>query len=66
MTLQEWMQNEGMSDAQFARRLARSTAAVNKWRNGLRTPRADALRQIVEATDGQVTANDFFAPEAQA
>lgn len=61
MTLTEYMKLYAFSDQQMAGRLDCSEAAIRKWRRGERIPRPDQMRRIFEATDGKVTASDFFA-----
>ena len=43
------------------RRLIVSQAAVNRYVRRARIPTQQVMARIVEATDGQVTANDFYA-----
>ena len=38
-----------------------SAHAVKKWRYAERMPRPAAIARIVKATDGKVTAADFYA-----
>lgn len=63
MTLDEYMRKHELSDAEMGARLGgihRTT--VSKVRRGIIGPSARFLARIAEATDGQVTANDFFPP----
>ena len=72
MTLQDWMERERLSDRQMAERLEAwlrerghaenvHVSAVQKYRLG-RVPRGIPRMQAIHAvTEGQVTANDFYA-----
>lgn len=67
MKLQNWMTANGHDDVTFADLHGEATPfAVMKWRKGERIPRPAKMQRIAAVTDQQVTANDFFAPEAQA
>lgn len=71
MTLQDWMEGEGLSDRQMAESMEAwlrqnghgetvHVSAVQKYRLG-RVPRGIPRMQAVHAvTGGQVTANDFY------
>jgi DNA-binding transcriptional regulator YdaS (Cro superfamily) len=48
--------------AAFAATIGASEAAVGKWARGERIPRRAMMVRIQEATGGQVTAADFYAP----
>lgn len=61
MTLSEYMKLHSLSDADFAASLGCSEGAVKKWRYRERIPRPDQMRQISDATGGDVTANDFMS-----
>lgn len=49
----------------FAAEIDASRGAVLKWISGERYPRYDYLQRIYEATNGAVTANDFYERKAQ-
>ncbi|MBX9717892.1 MAG: helix-turn-helix domain-containing protein [Microbacteriaceae bacterium] len=63
------MTNEALADW-LAERCGVSRDGARKWVYGTRVPRPDVIRKIVEATDGQVTADDLLslspAPEVAA
>jgi transcriptional regulator with XRE-family HTH domain len=63
MKLSDFMELKRLNDAEFARQLGRSTAAVWHYRKGSRIPRPDTMARIVALTNGAVTANDFFKRE---
>ena len=60
MKFKDWLAEECMSDAEFARKSGiRQRALVHKYRHGRQFPSPANLRRIREATNGQVTADDF-------
>jgi len=61
MNLEAWMRAANLTDAAMAGRIGVSTFAVRKYRRAERIPTPQIMARIVEATDGQVTANDFYA-----
>lgn len=66
MKLAAYLEAHGMTLQEFGGRLGVSHTTVMRWASGTATPRGRAmLRRIAEATDGTVTAADFF-PEAAA
>jgi len=66
MTLAEYMDINGLRDADMASRLGIDRSNVSRLRRGKITPSAKILARIASATDGQVTANDFFPPVREA
>ncbi|TWB39707.1 helix-turn-helix domain-containing protein [Nitrospirillum pindoramense] len=60
MTLADYLQAQGLTAAEFARRIGRSRSTVGRWCAGLRHPDAAAMRAIMEETKGAVMPNDFF------
>lgn len=61
MNLRSYLSSRGISEAAFGQTIAVSQAAVNRYVRGERIPTPRIMARIVEATDGQVTANDFYA-----
>lgn len=59
MTLPEFLAAANLSHAEFAGRIGVTREAVRLWATGARTPRPVAMAQIMRATEGHVTANDF-------
>lgn len=64
MKLREWRQEQGLSDAELARRLSTGRENVRRYQlppdhPQFQMPRKDMMRRIYELTDGQVTANEF-------
>lgn len=70
MTLRDWLDANGKSNAQFAEAIGRTAEAVRRYASGDRIPDRETMPLIVDATEGQVTPNDFFgfdsAPESAA
>jgi transcriptional regulator with XRE-family HTH domain len=60
MTLKEWLDREAISVPQFATRIGRSAEAVRRYVSGERIPDKDTMPLIAEATQRNVTPNDFF------
>ncbi len=60
MTLDQYMRTNSVHEAELAEKLACSVGAVRKWLSGERLPRPEQMQKIVNITDGQVTANDFY------
>ena len=65
MKLAEWLKKEGLTHDDFVIFLKKndsdvSKGAIDKWCNGQRIPRKKDMLKIYTATDGEVTANDFY------
>jgi len=65
MKLSVYLKQENITHKQFTENCAKggfvfSTHALAKWCNGQRIPRKDEMHTIFKATDGNVTANDFY------
>ena len=61
MTLSDYLRKNDLSVAVFARRIGvNDRVSVRRYLDGSRIPAARVMRKIQEATDGQVSANDFF------
>ena len=60
MELKAYLEREGLSVAEFARRAGfRSRQVIHGYLAGDRFPTPENLRRIREATGGAVTADDF-------
>ncbi|WP_150524002.1 helix-turn-helix domain-containing protein [Roseibium sediminis] len=66
MKLSDYLATEGQSHAQFGERVGVSQAAINRYANGERIPRAEIMAKIEEVTGGQVTAVDHYAAKSEA
>lgn len=60
MILGTWMRTEKLTDEAMASRVGVTASAIRKYRRGERIPGTRIMASIVEATGGQVTANDFY------
>lgn len=67
MRLSEYLAKNAISTTDFASRIGVTSEAVRLYALGKRTPRREHMSAILEATDGEVTANDFHAaPSSEA
>jgi transcriptional regulator with XRE-family HTH domain len=62
--LKEWLESKGRTHVDFATEINRTTEAVRRYCNGDRIPDRETMPLIVDATGGEVTANDFFGISA--
>lgn len=60
MTLDQYLNTKGMTDAAFAAVVGISQSQVNRLRRGLSQPSWGTLETIERATGGKVAASDFF------
>lgn len=61
MQLKTWLQDKGVSYAEFARRIGASNGkVVQRYAERERMPEPTMMTKIVEATDGAVQPNDFY------
>lgn len=61
MRLSEFLENNDISVAEFARLIGvKSRATVYRYAEGLRIPDEVVMPKIFSATNGKVTANDFY------
>lgn len=66
MNLRSYLTASGISESAFGARIGVSQAAVNRYVRRARIPTPQIMSRIVEATDGQVTANDFYGQTGEA
>ncbi len=59
MTLAEFMEHEGLTDAQLAEKVDRDRSNVSRWRHKRTKPDFEALVAIEKISGGRVTAMDF-------
>ena len=64
MKLTDWLSETETSKTDLAVRLGVTPEAVRFWCIGRSIPRRETLQAIAAATDGKVTASDFYAQEA--
>ncbi len=65
MKLDRWLKVNDISQADFARAIGMDPASVSRVVTGRQWPSAEMMIQIVERTEGKVTANDVFAVVAK-
>lgn len=66
MTLAEYMAANGLDDEAMAEKLSKSRVTVSRYRRGLEIPGSETIKQIVEATGGDVTANELLGIQVEA
>jgi transcriptional regulator with XRE-family HTH domain len=59
-TLKDWLEREGISKAEFARRLGCSAATMGRAVEGTHIPHVDLMQKIYRLTKGEVQPNDFY------
>lgn len=60
MQLADYMEANGLDDAAMGAKIGRSRVSVGRYRRKLETPSSETVKLIVEACDGQVTANELL------
>ncbi|MEM1353895.1 MAG: helix-turn-helix transcriptional regulator [Planctomycetota bacterium] len=60
MKLSDYLVTQQLGPAAFARQIGVGRMSVHRYISGERFPRPDVLERIYEATQGQVTPNDFL------
>ena len=60
MTLRQYLGERGITYEVFAAIIGVDTSTVGRYVVGRRRPREEIMRRIHKATDGAVTANDFY------
>lgn len=66
MNLSTYLRLSQQSADEFAKKIGTSQAAVSRYAAGKRMPRPEQMARIATATDGAVTAADFYAEPQQA
>lgn len=66
MDIREYLQESGLTLAEFAARVGVSAAAMGRYAAGKRTPRPETLRRMVTASEGRIQPNDLFGAGAGA
>jgi hypothetical protein len=61
MDLATHLKNNDLTEDAFAAKIPVRPFTVRRWCRGDRLPGKKYMPRIVEVTDGQVTANDFYA-----
>lgn len=60
MNLADYMEQNDLDDAAMGRMIGRSRVAVSRYRRGLEIPSSEAIKRIVVASDGAVTADELL------
>ncbi len=60
MQLGDYLESEGITAAEFAKRIDRSEATVSRIVRGVNRPDWGTMQKIHLATKGKVTPNDFL------
>lgn len=60
MRLSDFLSINGISNSDFALQIGTSKVSVGRYTSGRVVPRSEIMSKIVEATNGQVTPNDFY------
>ena len=60
MTLADYLRKHELTHEVFADRIGCEQPTVTRFVGGKRIPSPDLMKRIVDATAGEVTANDFF------
>ena len=64
MTLAEYLTEQGLTEAQFARMVGTYQSTIHRIKRG-KIPMPETMAKIVELTGGKVQPNDFYrAPAA--
>ena len=65
MTLTQYLRLTGQNQADFAAQIGVTQMAVSRYCRGNRVPNSFVMRRIMDATQGAVTANDFFKAQPE-
>ncbi len=60
MKLKDWLDKNGVTEVDFAKKIGTSYMSVNRYVNDKRIPRKPVMKKIFNKTDGQVTSADFY------
>ena len=60
MRLSAYLEKHKISAAAFGREIGVTRSTVIRWTTGVRSPNSAAMQAIINATKGQVSADDFF------
>ena len=63
MKLPTYLKRKGLRIAEFAQEISVHEKTVSRYLSGKRIPSSEVLKRIVVATEGEVTANDFFSTD---
>lgn len=60
MKLGDYLESQQLTRAEFAQRIGVTTEAVRRYEDCGRVPTPKVMARILSATNGEVTANDFY------
>lgn len=63
MKLSEYLQKNGILQAEFARKIGVTQGIVSYYVSGRTMPTRKNMQKIIEVTGGEVTADDFYVFE---
>jgi transcriptional regulator with XRE-family HTH domain len=63
MKLSDYLEANGITDAEFAALIRKDRSSVTRLRSGDTKPSWDTAQKIAEVTNGVVTPNDFISVE---
>ena len=63
MKLSAYIKRERLKIADFAEKISVHEKTVCRYLGGKRIPNSEVLKRIFVATEGEVTANDFFSTD---
>jgi transcriptional regulator with XRE-family HTH domain len=63
MRLRDYLDARNLTMAEFAGLIGVAPMTIHRYLNNGRIPRTDVMLAIIEATEGHVTADDFFCPD---
>ena len=65
MKLERWIEANGHDEAAFAVLIGTTEMAVRRYCRGDRIPAKEQMQRIWQATNGDVTPNDFYGLDAR-
>jgi len=63
MKISDYIKQEGISQAEFARRIGVDRSTVTLWIQGLRRPASDMALHIEQVTDGSIHHDELLYPK---
>lgn len=66
MQLRKWLKDNGVTMAEFGRRIGRTEATVSRIARGKHVPTFDVIERIETETGCAVTRADFSSPQSSA
>lgn len=60
MLLKKFLKQKKLTQKQFSERIGITSSAINQYCSGRRKPLPNIMERIIDATNGEVTPNDFY------